>query len=105
MHRPLLFRSPGTRACPEIQGGALHFYNTDSLSWETRDILEPNKGYAVQALNNTTLFVRPEEAIIETNTMLAKSYLPEDEWQIQIKARKNAYKDEANFAGIKPKAN
>ncbi|MGD9898676.1 MAG: choice-of-anchor D domain-containing protein [Calditrichaceae bacterium] len=81
-----------------IQGGTLNYFN--GSGWEAASDLQPFKGYAVYALNDTVLNIPAVEAAVSK----AKTNQVEtvrNEWHFQVKAAKGKYKDEYNYAGAR----
>ncbi|MGD9488593.1 MAG: choice-of-anchor D domain-containing protein [Calditrichaceae bacterium] len=81
-----------------IQGGTLNYYN--GTGWEAASDLQPFKGYAVYAMNDTVLNIPAVEGTA-SKSKLSQSETAQKEWYFQIRAAKGKYKDDNNYAGAR----
>ena len=78
-----------------IQGNALWSYSGDS--WNLDSILVPYRGYAVNAVTDTILYI----PVQETDTLVLPKPVRSEEWDLQITAQKGGYRDFFNYAGVR----
>jgi hypothetical protein len=78
-----------------IQGYTLWYYADNK--WKIDSILVPFRGYAVQAITDTVLYIPAQEA---DNLTVPKCIKPV-EWYIRIVAQKGDYCDSYNYAGVR----
>jgi hypothetical protein len=75
----------------------LHYYS--GQEWVMETIIEPFKGYAVYAVQDTIITIPPMEA--EAVQKVAHAALfPQAVWYLQVSAEKGAYYDRHNYIGV-----
>ena len=81
--------------------GGSSFYAWQIEQWDSQvSILEPYSGYAVYALDNTTLRVPPVAAELKGAAKYAASQDHSAVWKINIGASRGRYLDPENIAGV-----
>jgi hypothetical protein len=81
-----------------IQGKQLWYFT--GVSWEPDSVMQPYRGYAVNAVTDTILHIPAQEAAPEP----IPKPLQDSEWSLQVKVQKGDYRDFYNFAGTQPDA-
>ena len=79
-------------------GSKLNFYTGNE--WDYSTLLEPFKGYVVKSKSDTVIHIPPVEASTSEHLAKTDSFIPGEEWHIQIAAKSGKFYDRHNYAGV-----